>query len=115
MNSAYVCDPSTGSGLGMMTPDRPSMATKRYSGEVVRLALLAGDRATISDAEFADCEVYGPAVLAGVERTSIESCGWEGHPDSIIWVLNQPSVTGGVRLVNCRFVGCRFHNVGIVG
>ncbi len=89
------------------------MATTEFTGEVVRLALLAATASAIRDHQFTDCDVHGPAVVFGGDfvRTS-----FDGEADSLIWELapSQQRVIGAIVLENCRFVGCRFHNVGII-
>jgi hypothetical protein len=89
-------------------------SSNRYTGEVVRIALVAGDEGTIRDAEFVDCDIHGPAVISGAGRFA--SCKWvEGDFDSVIWPIppQRQRLTGVVVLEGCSFVGCRFHNVGI--
>ena len=87
----------------------------RYTGEVIRIALVAGDAAAVRDKEFADCDVHGPAVLFLGEGTAIESCGWDGDFDAIVWELsaNRQRIIGAIHVENSSFVGCRFRNVGI--
>ena len=89
------------------------MATTEFAGEVVRLALLAENGSAIRDHQFSDCDVHGPAVVFGGDFVHTS---FDGEADSLIWELapSQKGVVGAILLDNCRFVGCRFHNVGII-
>jgi hypothetical protein len=90
------------------------MATE-YSGEVVRLALVAGDEAAIRDHNFSDCDIHGPAVLFPARDTTFSHCSWDGTPDHIVWRLapEQEAVVGAILMERCQFVGCRLHKVGL--
>ena len=88
----------------------------RYTGEVVRLALLADHDATIRYREFADCQINGPAVMVA-QGCEFTNCGWDGEPDRLFWEIPSPRamVIGAVLLQDCRFIGCRFSGIGIAG
>jgi hypothetical protein len=90
-------------------------SSNRYTGEVVRIALIASDKGTIRDTEFVDCDIHGPAVIFAGGEGHIESCQWDGDFDSIIWPISpeRQRLSGAVVLERCSFVGCRFRNVGI--
>jgi len=89
------------------------MATTEFAGEVVRLALLAGNGSTIRDHQFTDCDVHGPAVVFGGDFVHTR---FDGEAHALIWEFapTQTGVIGAILLENCRFVGCRFHNVGMI-
>jgi hypothetical protein len=88
----------------------------RYTGEVIRLALIADTDATVRDREFADCQINGPAVMVA-HSCEFTNCGWDGEPESLFWEIPPPRslVIGAVLVQGCRFIGCRFSGVGIAG
>src|SRR4051794_36394802 len=92
------------------------MSTNQYTGEVVRIANLAGPDATIRDTEFADCQINGPAILAPVGPLDLNNCTFDGDIDALFWELAPgQALIGAVLLDGCRFIGCRFSLVGLVG
>ena len=92
------------------------MAENYYTGEIIRIALVADQNGAIRDAEFADCHITGPAVILprGCEFTG---CSFDGDVDAILWEVpaTRREVVGPVLVDGCRFVGCRFMLVGIAG
>src|SRR5215210_2529428 len=86
-----------------------SVAEGEYTGEVIRLALLAGDDATVRDLTFTDCDIKGPAV-ALFDGGKLDGCKFAGgNVDAIVWEipLGRPRIVGAVRVLNCKFFGCR--------
>jgi hypothetical protein len=88
---------------------------ENYTGEVIRLALLAGGEGAIRDKEFADCDLHGPAVLFLGDDATVSRCQWDGDMDSVLWVIpaNRTRITGAIHVERTTFVGCRFRKVGI--
>jgi hypothetical protein len=88
-----------------------------YEGDVVRLALLAGDDGVIRDMSFERCDVKGPAVVVPTGKTVLEHNRILGNADALFWVIppERPTVIGAIGLENCRFTGCEFTNVGFAG
>jgi hypothetical protein len=86
-----------------------------YTGEVIRIALLAGDEGAIRDKEFADCDIHGPAVLFLDEGTVMNACQLDGPFDAVVLELSpgRTRLMGVVHVQRTSFIGCRFHNVGI--
>jgi hypothetical protein len=93
------------------------MEPAEYTGEVVRLALLAGDDAEIRNLTFTDCDIKGPAVVyfQGGETNNCRLAG----PDlnAIFWEIppTRSTIVGAVLVANCKFFGCRFEGVGFAG
>lgn len=93
------------------------MAGNRFQGQVVRIALFAGDGAVIRDATFESCDVRGPAVLVPTGKTVMEHNRFDGTADALLWEIppDRSNVIGAIALENCTFTGCHFMNIGIAG
>lgn len=67
---------------------------------------------------FTDCLIEGPAVMAVMNGTSFDSC-LMGTTTDVRNLLYRPvsntKMAGVVGLSNCRFVRCRFVQVGFTG
>lgn len=84
--------------------------------EVVRLVDRVGVDSVIRDTTFQDALIVGPAVIALLERVTMENCSFDGDPDSLfIEIEPNRGVIGVVGLVNTTFRGCRLQNIGIIG
>jgi hypothetical protein len=88
----------------------------RYEGEVVRIALLAGDEGIVRNATFERCDIKGPAVVVPLRKTVIEHNRFDGG-DAVLWEVppERPEVVGAIGLEDCTFTGCHFMKVGIAG
>jgi hypothetical protein len=87
----------------------------RYTGEVIRIALVAGDEAAIRDKEFADCDIHGPGILYLGDGATLDGGTWDGPLDALLWEIppGRSVVIGAIHVENSSFIGCRFTNVGI--
>lgn len=91
-----------------------------YEKEVIQIALLAGDDGTVRDATFEGCHIKGPAVLAPLGgSTDFEHNTFHSPtPEAMLWEVDPEErglIVGVVGVENCRFLGCTFSNIGIVG
>lgn len=90
----------------------------KHTNETIRITDLATTNPVVSDHEFSNCVISGPAVIAPIQQTTISNCALGGPPDEILWPT-PPSqsgrVVGAVGLVNCTFEGCRFEGIGFTG
>jgi hypothetical protein len=87
-----------------------------HEGEVIRIALLAGDEGVIQNQSFERCDIKGPAVVLPLESV-LEHNRIDGPPDAVLWEIPPPRthVIGAIALQNCRFTGCHFMNIGFAG
>jgi hypothetical protein len=87
-------------------------------GASLRVAqLVAWDAPPIIErVEFVGCTLYGPAVLAILERNEISHSNFQGTMDALLWeVPAGKTVIGAVGLRDCRFVRCIFTGLGFAG
>lgn len=90
----------------------------KHMNETIRITDLATTSHVISDQEFINCLITGPAVLAPIQQTTISNCSLSGPPDEILWPMpptQSGRVFGAVGLVNCTFERCRFEGIGFAG
>lgn len=102
---------------------RANVARSEFSKEAVWLPMLtvqhwnAGEMA-IRDKTFTDCVIEGPAVMAVMNGTHFENCAM-GTTTDVRTLLYRPvsdqKMAGVVGVANCRFVRCRFVQVGFTG
>lgn len=98
-----------GAGLPSGLPDR-----RLFLGSSVVLTDLAPlSPPVIAQAEFEDCRLIGPAIVASIGPISLVECSLpSGH---FIWEL--PATTGEINgvigLSECHFLRCTFENVGL--
>jgi hypothetical protein len=88
-----------------------------HEGEVIRIALLAGDEAVVCDREFVDCDVKGPAMVFIGNGVRMDSNRFPDG-DAVLLELDpaqHPRIVGAILLERVSFVGCTFTNVGIIG
>lgn len=90
----------------------------KHADQTIRITDLATTNPVVSDHEFTNCVISGPAVIAPIQQTTISNCSLGGPPDEILWPT-PPSqsgrVFGAVGLVNCTFERCRFEGIGFAG
>jgi hypothetical protein len=99
-------------------PARPGGEVAKFVNESIRITDLATIGPVISDHEFENCLIHGPAILAPQQRTAITGCSMGGQLDEFLWILPQSSsgrVVGAIAVVNCIFSGCRFEGIGFTG
>lgn len=66
---------------------------------------------------FTECLIEGPAVMAVMNGTSFDGCnmGVAENPRTLLLQPMGDMIAGVVGLANCRFVRCRFVQVGFTG
>lgn len=72
----------------------------------------------IKDKTFTDCLIEGPAVMAVMNGTVFDSCAMGTTKDArtlLYRPVSQDKMAGVVGFSNCRFVRCRFVQVGFTG
>ena len=75
-------------------------------------------RPAIDGKTFTDCLIEGPAVMAVMTGTTFESCAMGTTTDvrNLLYrPVGQDKMAGVVGVGNCRFVRCRFVQVGFTG
>ncbi|WP_420470404.1 hypothetical protein [Brevundimonas sp. FT23042] len=101
---------------------REIVARETFEKEGVWLPLLsahsmnAGD-AVIKGKTFTDCVIQGPAVVAVLGGTTFDGCnmGAASDPTSLLFTPRGPQMVGVIGLQDCRFVRCRFVQIGYTG
>jgi hypothetical protein len=84
--------------------------------EVVRLVDRVGVDSIIRDELFEDTLFLGPAVIALLDRVTMQNCSFDGDPISLFIELpGERRVVGVVGLIGTTFRRCRFQNIGIIG
>lgn len=105
------------------TAGRALVARTSFEKEAVWLPLLAmqhwnAGQTSIDGKTFTDCVIEGPAVMAVMNGTVFDSCAM-GTTTDVRNLLYRPLSTtklaGVIGLANCRFVRCRFVQVGFTG
>jgi hypothetical protein len=82
-----------------------------------RIVDLVGDDDLITEKTFEDCTIYGPAVLAPLDRMTFEHNSFEADPEALFWVIpeGRTRVVGAIGLIDCTFRRCIFRRIGIAG
>jgi hypothetical protein len=84
--------------------------------DVVRIVDKAGLDSAIENALFENSLIVGPAVLAPLDRVTIQDCRFDGPPETIfIEVPEGRKVMGVIGLRNTTFRKCEFRNIAIMG
>ena len=102
---------------------RALVARTRFEKESIWLPSLcvqhwnAGQMA-IDGKTFTDCLIEGPAVMAVMNGTTFDNCSM-GTTSDVRNLLYRPlsntKLAGVIGMANCRFVRCRFVQVGFTG
>ena len=102
---------------------RALVARTSFEKEAVWLPSLAvqhwnAGQMAIDGKTFTDCLIEGPAVVAVMNGTTFDNCAM-GTTSDVRNLLYRPLSTtklaGVVGMANCRFVRCRFAQVGFTG
>ena len=102
---------------------RALVARTSFEKEAVWLPSLAvqhwnAGQTTIDGKTFTDCLIEGPAVMAVMNGTVFDSCAM-GTTSDMRNLLYRPvgrdRMAGVIGVSNCRFVRCRFAQVGFTG
>ncbi|MBI2261365.1 MAG: hypothetical protein HYU62_06840 [Caulobacterales bacterium] len=101
---------------------REIVARDTFEKEGVWLPLLAvhtmnSGEAVIKGKTFTDCVIQGPAVIAVLSGTTFEGCNMGAASDaaSLLFAPRGPRLVGAIGLQECRFVRCRFVQIGYTG
>lgn len=102
---------------------RALVARTSFDNEAIWLPSLAvqhwnAGQTVIDGKTFTDCLIEGPAVMAVMNGTVFESCAMGTTSDMrtlLYRPLSQTKMAGLVGMANCRFVRCRFVQVGYTG
>jgi hypothetical protein len=102
---------------------RALVARTSFEKEAVWLPSLAvqhwnAGETTIDGKTFTDCVIEGPAVMAVMNGTVFESCamGLTSDMKHLLYrPLSRDKLAGVIGMSNCRFVRCRFVQVGFTG
>ncbi len=102
---------------------RARVARTSYEKEAVWLPKLAvehwnAEQMFIDGKTSTDCLIEGPAVMAVMNGTTFDSCAM-GTTDDMRTLLYRPmgekKMGGVIGMANCKFVRCRFFQVGFTG
>ncbi|WP_374516781.1 hypothetical protein [Brevundimonas sp.] len=102
---------------------RALVARTSFEKEAVWLPSLAvqhwnAGQAVIEGKTFTDCLIEGPAVMAVMNGTVFDSCAMGSTSDMrnlLYRPVSREKLAGVVGVSNCRFVRCRFAQVGFTG
>ena len=97
-------------------------ARTTFEKEAVWLPLLAvhalnGGEGRVRGKTFTDCVIEGPALVAPLGSTTFDGCnmGAAADPRSLMFAPQGPVLVGAIGLEDCKFVRCRFVQVGFSG
>lgn len=102
---------------------RALVARTSFEKEAVWLPKLAvqhwnADQMFIDGKTFTDCLIEGPAVMAVMNGTTFDSCAMGTTSDArtlLYRPLSNTKMSGVIGMANCKFVRCRFFQVGFTG
>lgn len=104
------------------THGRNMIARTTFEKEAVWLPLLAVHQMNSPDPiirgkTFTDCVIEGPALVALVQGVTFDSCnmGLATDPSSLFYKSQGSRLIGAIGMADCRFVRCRFVQVGFTG
>jgi hypothetical protein len=101
---------------------REIVARDAFEKEGVWLPLLAAHtlnagEAVIKGKTFTDCVIQGPALVAVLAGTTFDGCNMGAATDakSMLFTPQGPQLVGAIGLQDCRFIRCRFVQIGYTG
>ena len=101
---------------------REIVARDAFEKEGVWLPLLAvhtmnAGESVIKGKTFTDCVIQGPALIAVLSGTTFDGCNMGAASDaaSLLFAPQGPRLVGAIGLQDCRFVRCRFVQIGYTG
>ena len=102
---------------------RALVARTSFEKEAVWLPSLAvqhwnAGHPVIDGKTFTDCLIEGPAVMAVMNGTTFDSCAMGATSDMrnlLYRPVSREKLAGVIGMSNCRFVRCRFAQVGFTG
>ena len=87
---------------------------KFIAGHSFRITEIVHD-SLISNRTFDDCDIYGPAVIALSGVGQVAACSFDAPPEQLVITVTQEKAVGAIKVVDCNFKNCRFHNVSFIG
>jgi hypothetical protein len=101
-----------GAGIHIDLP--PGVGGRAFRNEDVLLTdLITTDDVLLDHMSFADCRIFGPAVLVLIGGSQLMNSNLGGPPNAVLWPLPDPNaVVGGIVAHACTFDRCEFINVG---
>ncbi len=101
---------------------RALVARTEFQKEAVWLPMLAvqhwnAGQMFIDGKVFTECLIEGPAVMAVMDGTHFDGCnmGVATNPRTLLYKPLGDKLAGAVGMSNCRFIRCRFVQVGFTG
>ncbi|WP_295707351.1 hypothetical protein [uncultured Brevundimonas sp.] len=101
---------------------RELVAQTEFNKQGVWLPLLAmhslnAGEGVVRGKTFTECVIEGPAVVAAMVGTTFDGCnmGLAEDVNSLLFQPRGPKLIGVIGLQDCRFVRCRFVQVGFTG
>jgi len=102
---------------------RAMVARTSFEKEAVWLPSLAvqhwnAGQMAIADKTFTDCLIEGPGVIAVMNGTVFENCAMGATTDvrNLLYKsVSRNKMAGVIGMANCRFVRCRFVQIGFTG
>jgi hypothetical protein len=101
---------------------RELVARTEFTGESIWLPMLAvhhlnAGQTVITGKTFTDCLIEGPAVMVAIKDVALDGCnmGVTSNPMNLMYKPLGDMIIGAVGVSDCRFVRCRFVQVGFTG
>jgi hypothetical protein len=86
---------------------------KFIQGQSFHLSMVAYN-GKITNRNFDDCDIYGPAIIYLTGTSMVTDCGFDGVPENILIVTKYVPL-GAIWMENTVIRDCRFHRISIVG
>jgi hypothetical protein len=101
---------------------RELVARTEFNGESIWLPMLAvhhlnAGQTVITGKTFTDCLIEGPAVMVAIKDVALDGCnmGVTSNPMNLMFKPLGDMIIGAVGVADCRFIRCRFVQVGFTG
>jgi len=101
---------------------RAMVARTEFTKEAVWLPMLSvyhlnAGQTVITGKTFTDCVIEGPAVMVALNDVALDGCnmGVTSNPMNLMFKPLGDMIIGAVGVANCRFIRCRFVQVGFTG
>ena len=101
---------------------RAIVARTEFTKESIWLPSLAvqhmnAGQTFIEGKTFTECLIEGPALMAVMNQTHFDGCimGTTTNPRTLLYKPLGEKLAGAIGMSNCRFVKCRFVQVGFTG
>lgn len=101
---------------------RAVVAQTEFKNEAIWLPMMAvhhqnAGQPIIKDKTFTDCLFEGPALMVPVNECHFDGCNMGAVKDlnSLFYAPKGTVLVGAVPFENCRFINCRFSQIGFTG